>query len=147
MFKFEILNFKCMFYLLEPLNSFFLVFLYLITDHAEKVRHIVIPIWVYVFPLAIMARTTSVWLTVAIAAQRWIAVTFPLKVSVWAISCFSHNESIGSILVNEAAFKPTNLINVRLTLFHSILIQFQLHVSNSINNRKRWISTVSVSKK
>ena len=39
-----------------------------------------IPIWVYVFPLAIMARTTSVWLTVAIAAQRWIAVTFPLKV-------------------------------------------------------------------
>ncbi len=37
-------------------------------------------VWVYVFPLAIMARTTSVWLTVAIAAQRCIAVTMPLKV-------------------------------------------------------------------
>ena len=37
-------------------------------------------VWVYVFPLALMARTTSVWLTVAIAAQRCIAVTLPLKV-------------------------------------------------------------------
>ncbi len=42
-------------------------------------------LWYYVFPLAIMARTTSVWLTVAIAAQRCIAVTMPLKVKLLLI--------------------------------------------------------------
>ncbi len=58
---------------------------YLFYNHVGRATEVAVwnatqYVWVYVFPLAIMARTTSVWLTVAIAAQRCIAVTMPLKV-------------------------------------------------------------------
>ncbi len=53
------------------------------TDDADPydLINVMVPIWMYVFPLALMARTTSVWLTVAIAAQRCLALTRPLQVS------------------------------------------------------------------
>ncbi len=46
-----------------------------------EVVSLVSQLWYYIFPLSSTAHTVSVWLTVAIAAQRCQAVRDPLKVS------------------------------------------------------------------